>query len=457
MNVVTRFAPSPTGSLHLGGARTALFNWLYAKKFNGNFLLRIENTDLERSKDVFNEDICNSLTWLGLNWDNKIYYQNKHISKHLMVADLLLKKDMAYRCYCTKEELQNEKNYALNNKLPYRYSGKCRNIKIIHDKPHVIRIKAPENGNTLLHDEIQGNITVGNDNIEDFIIVRSNNTPTYMLSVVVDDNEMKITNVIRGDDHLTNTFKQIIIYKALNWQLPIFAHIPLIYGSDGAKLSKRHGALSVLKYKESGILSEALINYLLRLGWGYKDKEFFKIDEAKKYFSVKGIGKSPSRFDMLKLKNINNYYFKEKNNEELFNSISFKYKKFDKEKVLNIINVFKGRSNTIEEIEIGLEYTLNKELNFYTNEANEIIHKSDNKLLKKMIFNLEKVDNWTALSLETLIKSLIIENNIKPFNALAPIRAALTGQKHSPSVYIIFEMLGKKVSLHRMRKVFLNT
>jgi len=456
MNIVTRFAPSPTGSLHIGGARTALFNWLYAKKLNGKFLLRIEDTDLERSKNIFNDDICNSLKWLNLNWDNDIYYQSKKINSHLMVAKTLLNKNMAYRCYCTKEELEKEKETALKKKLPYKYSEKCRDIKIIYDKPHVIRIKSPDEGRTILNDEIQGSISVNNSNIEDFIIVRSNNTPTYMLSVVVDDKEMNITNVIRGDDHLTNTIKQIIIYKALNWPLPIFAHIPLIYGSDGTKLSKRHGALSVLKYKESGVSSEALINYLLRLGWGYKDKEFFTIEEAKKYFSIKGIGKSPSRFDMLKLKNINNYYFKEKSSNEIFHLISNKYKNFDQEKVVSFINIFKSRSNTIEEIELGLEYTLKEKLNIYSNEANEIIKSSDNNLLQKIIFKIEKVNTWNALILEEVIKSFITENNIKPFNVLAPIRSALTGQKYSPSIYIIFEMLGKKVSLIRLKKVFLN-
>lgn len=456
MNIVTRFAPSPTGSLHIGGARTALFNWLYAKKLNGKFLLRIEDTDLERSKKIFNDDICNSLKWLNLNWDNEIYYQSKQINKHLMVAKILLNKNMAYRCYCTKEELEKEKEYALKNKLPYKYSGKCRDIKIVYDKPHVIRIKSPKKGSTILNDQIQGSISVNNSNIEDFIIVRSNKTPTYMLSVVVDDKEMGITNVIRGDDHLTNTIKQIIIYDALNWPLPAFAHIPLIYGSDGTKLSKRHGALSVLKYKESGVLSEALINYLLRLGWGYKDKEFFTIEEAKSYFTIKGIGKSPSRFDVLKLKNINNYYFQKKPASKIFNAISIKYKKFDQEKVIKFINIFKSRSNTIEEIEIGLEYTLINQLTSYSDEANEVINGSDSKLLQKIIFNIEKVDTWTALILEEIIKTFIKENKIKPFNILAPIRAALTGQKHSPSIYLIFEMLGKKVSLQRLKNVFLN-
>ena len=456
MNVITRFAPSPTGSLHIGGARTALFNWLYAKKFNGKFLLRIEDTDLERSKKVFNDDICNSLKWLKLDWDESIYFQSKKIDSHLKVAETLLKKNMAYKCYCTREELEKEKKYALENKLPYKYSGKCRTLKVLYDKPFVIRIKSPDEGSTILYDEIQGSISVSNSNIEDFIIVRSNNTPTYMLSVVVDDKEMGITNVIRGDDHLTNTVKQIIIYNALNWKLPIFAHIPLIYGSDGTKLSKRHGALSVLKYKESGVLSEALINYLLRLGWGYKDKEFFTIDEAKNYFSVKGIGKSPSRFDIIKLKNINNYYFQKKSTSEILQIISNKYEKFDQKKVINVINIFKSRSNTVEEIEIGLDYTLIEQLTHYSNEAIEIIKNSDSKLLQKIILNLEKVDNWSVLNLEEIIKSFISEHNIKPFNILAPIRAALTGQKHSPSIYNIFEILGKNLSLQRLKKVFLN-
>ena len=339
MTIITRFAPSPTGSLHLGGARTALFNWLYAKKHSGKFLLRIEDTDIERSKDHYKKEICNSLDWLGLKWDDNIFYQSSNKQKHIEIANILLEKGLAYKCYCTKDELKKEKDKALKLKIPYQYSGKCRDLNKELDKEHVIRIKNNKNLIITLNDEIQGQINLDSKNIEDFIIIRSDNTPTYLLSVVVDDYEMNITNVIRGDDHLTNTFKQIILYNALEWPLPKFAHIPLIYGQDGSKLSKRHGAMSILKYKEQNLLPQALNNYMLRLGWGYKDKEFFTIDEAIKLFSIKGIGKSPARFDNLKLKNVNSYYFKQLSNNEVYNHLSPIYKTQNKKKVLKIIDI----------------------------------------------------------------------------------------------------------------------
>ncbi len=250
MTVITRFAPSPTGSLHLGGARTALFNWLYAKNQGGKFLLRIEDTDLLRSKSIYTKQICDSLKWLNLNWDGEIFFQSRNVSKHLKFANLLLDKGLAYKCYCTKEELNKEKEIALKNKVPYKYSGKCRNLKKSYNTEYVLRIKTPKEGFITLKDNIQGIVNVEYNNLEDFIILRSDNTPTYMLAVVVDDYTMNVTDVIRGDDHLTNTFKQIILYNALNWKLPNFSHIPLIYGADGSKLSKRHGAQSVLEYEK---------------------------------------------------------------------------------------------------------------------------------------------------------------------------------------------------------------
>ena len=277
MSVVTRFAPSPTGSLHLGGARTALFNWLYAKNRGGKFLLRIEDTDLLRSKKEFTKEICESLIWLKLNWDDEIYFQSKNIENHIKYANLLLKKGLAYKCYCTKDELKQEKDLALKKKIPYKYSGKCRDLKDDLNKDFVLRIKVPNDGLINLQDSIQGLVSISYDSLEDFIILRSDNTPTYMLAVVVDDYAMKVTDVIRGDDHLTNTFKQLVLYNALSWKAPNFSHIPLIYGSDGAKLSKRHGAQSVLDYQKEKMFPEALNNYLLRLGWGYKNKEFFKV------------------------------------------------------------------------------------------------------------------------------------------------------------------------------------
>ena len=276
MTVITRFAPSPTGSLHLGGARTALFNWLYAKNQGGKFLLRIEDTDLLRSKNEHKEQICDSLRWLNLNWDGDIVYQSKNVSEHIKIANLLLDKGLAYKCYCSVEDLKKEKEVALKKKIPYKYSGKCRNIKEPVSDKFVLRIKVPDTGLLKLQDRIQGLVTVDYNNIEDFIILRSDNTPTYMLAVVVDDYVMNISDIIRGDDHLTNTFKQIIIYNALGWKVPKFSHIPLIYGSDGSKLSKRHGAQSVLEYKKERFMPESLnITYFVLVG-DIKTKSFFQ-------------------------------------------------------------------------------------------------------------------------------------------------------------------------------------
>ncbi|MAJ24347.1 MAG: glutamate--tRNA ligase, partial [Rickettsiales bacterium] len=374
MTTITRFAPSPTGSLHLGGARTALFNWLYAKNNAGKFLLRIEDTDIERSKALYTKEICDSLKWLKLDWDDTIFYQRRNVNEHLKFANLLLHKDLAYKCYCTKDELKKEKEDAIKKKIPYKYSGKCRSIKEDLKKKFVIRVKVPKSGHIELSDKIQGMIKVKYNTIEDFLIVRSNNTPTYMLAVVVDDNTMKVTDIIRGDDHLTNTFKQIILYNLLNFKKPNFAHIPLIYGSDGSKLSKRHGAQSVLNYKQENMMPEALNNYLLRLGWGYKDKELFTRNEAISLFNLKGIGKSPSRFDAIKLKNVNANYFKNLTEEELFNRLSEVFKSYDKIKIKQLINVFKVRAENIKDIEEGLEYILNEDIAEYSAEALSLIN-----------------------------------------------------------------------------------
>ena len=457
MTVITRFAPSPTGSLHLGGARTALFNYLYAKKNKGKFLLRIEDTDKERSKEKYTNEICKSLNWLNLNWDGEIYYQSRNKIKHIEVANKLIKKGLAYKCFCSKKELEIEKEKALKLKKPYKYSGKCRNANQASQDSHVIRVKVPDQKTTYLSDKIQGKIRVENNNIEDFIIVRSNNSPTYMLSVVVDDYFMKVTNIIRGDDHLTNTMKQIILYNLLDWTMPSFAHIPLIHGSDGSKLSKRHGALSVLKYKNEGILPEALNNYLLRLGWAYQNKEYFTNIEAINYFSFSGIGKSPARFDQMKLKNVNSHYFKNLSVEKIFTYLSSKYKGKNKNSILNIIEIFKSRAESISDIEQGLEYLLEKDLKYYNKDALKIISDADNRVLIHTIDELEKINDWKANIIESLIKSIVDKFNIKIFNIAAPIRASITGQKFSPSIFKILEFLGKENSLYRLKKVFCNS
>ena len=451
MTVITRFAPSPTGSLHLGGARTALFNWLYAKNQGGKFLLRIEDTDLLRSKSIYTKQICDSLKWLDLNWDDEILYQSKNISEHVKYANLLLKNGLAYKCYCTKEELNKEKELALKNKTPYKYSGKCRDLKENFNKKYVLRIKTPKDGFIKLQDNIQGLVSVEYNNIEDFIILRSDNTPTYMLAVVVDDYKMKITNVIRGDDHLTNTFKQIILYDSLNWKLPSFSHIPLIYGPDGSKLSKRHGAQSVLEYKKNNLIPEALNNYLLRLGWGYKDKEYFSTAEAIKLFNLKGIGKSPSRFDATKLKSVNSYYFKKLTNEQIFKKLKPKYSHYDSKKISQLIELFKNRSENIDDIDEGISYMCNDLVKNFSEGALKLIEKADKNIMINTIYELEKIDVWEASNLEKSIKAEVKKNDIKMFDIAAPIRSSITGRTFSPSIFLVLEKLGKEVSIKRLK------
>ena len=311
--VVTRFAPSPTGYLHIGGVRTALFNWLYAKKNNGKFLLRIEDTDRKRSSKEAINIILEGLEWLGLNFDDTPIYQNNNIKRHREIVQKLLNYGNAYKCWASEEELTLMKNKAKKDGSNIGYNGLWRDKEPTENeegKPYTVRFKSEQSGETIVNDNVQGNVIFQNNNIEDFIILRSDGSPTYMLSAVVDDHDMMITDIIRGDDHLNNTAKQIQIYKALNWKVPKFSHIPLIHGDDGSKLSKRHGALGIDYYEKKGFLSEAIKNYLLRLGWSHGDKEIFSETEMIELFNLKNIRKSSSRLDIEKLKNLNNHYIK---------------------------------------------------------------------------------------------------------------------------------------------------
>ena len=453
--VITRFAPSPTGSLHIGGARTAMFNWLYAKKYCGIFKLRVEDTDKARSKNIYTEEICEALEWLGINWDGEIEYQSNNLKYHTELANKLLSFGKAYKCYCTKEEIEIERNLAYKNKRPYRYSGKCRNLKkMITDKPFVVRVKSPKDGISILNDEILGSISVKNQTIEDFIILRADKTPTYMLSVVADDFRMKITDVIRGDDHLTNTFKQMLLYDLLEWKLPKFSHIPLIHGTDGNKLSKRHGGLNLLHYKKERYLPEALNNYLLRLGWGYKDKEIFTIEEAKKLFNIKGIGKSPARFDQKKLTFLNSYYIRNMK----WSLLSSKIKLTNlKQNIINvpfkIVQLFQQRAESLKDLESGLKYML--EDNFTcSSEAKDLIDNAKLYLIEIAINKLEEIKIWKSETINLLIKDLAKKEKVKIFEIAAPIRAALTGQKFTPDIFTIIEFLGKEKVIYRLKKSF---
>src|SRR6478672_8315067 len=317
--VVTRFAPSPTGFLHIGGARTALFNWLFARHHGGKFLLRIEDTDKARSTREAIDAILDGMHWLGLDWDGHEYYQSQFWARHAEIAHRMVGRGDAYRCYMTQEELAQQREKAAAERKPFRINSPWRDVtEPDGDKPFVIRLKAPREGETAIEDKVQGRVTVQNAEIDDFVLLRSDGTPTYMLAVVVDDHDMAVSHVIRGDDHLNNAFRQLVIIRAMGWPEPAYGHVPLIHGHDGAKLSKRHGALGVDAYRdEMGILPEALSNYLLRLGWGHGDDEIISREQATEWFDIKDVGRSPSRFDIKKLENMNGHYLREADDARL--------------------------------------------------------------------------------------------------------------------------------------------
>ena len=364
-NVATRFAPSPTGALHIGGLRTALFNWLYSKKQKGNFFLRIEDTDKDRSKDEYKKQIIQSLKWIGIQPDKDEYIQSTKIKKHIEIANNLLKEGFAYKCYCTENEIEEEKKRAKQKKIPYIYNRKCRDIKVLPKNINpVIRFKSKIEGSTTLNDLVQGEVNIENATIEDFIILRKNGTPTYNLSAAVDDKEMKITHIIRGDDHKINTFKQMQIFQSLNWKLPIYAHIPLIHTSEGKKLSKRDKASTLDDYKKIGIMPDALRNYLLRLGWSFKDKEIFSLDESIEHFNIEGIGKSPSKLDMSRILSMNEHYIKNMNENDLFDHLlkyceNYKNKINNKaDKIKKSLSFLKNKAKTLEDIFNNAQYLI---------------------------------------------------------------------------------------------------
>ncbi len=456
MTIITRFAPSPTGFLHIGGARTALYNYLYAKRNNGLFKLRIEDTDKQRSKEQYTIDIINNMKWLGLNWDEDIVFQSKNILYHSKLAEQLLQENKAYRCYCTKDEIEQAREIAIKKKVSYKYSGKCRNLEKRLEKPFVIRIKIPENQNTILIDEILGKIELNNKELDDFIILRSDRTPTYMLSVVADDNLMKITNVIRGDDHLTNTFKQLILYDLFSWKAPKFSHIPLIHSKEGSKLSKRYGDLSVKQYKSNNYLPDAINNYLLRLGWGHGDKEFFTRNESINLFNLKGVGKSPAKYDEHKLEHVNAYYFKNLSLKEL-SDITIKHFKLDslnKSFLEKLCLLFQERSESINEFLSGIEYMISVKKIPLSENASQIIKNTKKQILDSIIHELENINNWDALLIETLLKNIAKKQSLKLFNIASPVRAAITGKTHSPSIFKILELIGKENCIKRLKKAF---
>jgi len=458
--VATRFAPSPTGPLHIGGVRTALFNWLFSKNQKGTFHLRIEDTDKERSKDEYKNQIIKSLKWIGVEYEGKEYIQSTKINDHVNVANELLKNGFAYKCYCSHDDIEQQKKRAKQKKLPYIYNRKCRDLKTT-DKPNgidpVIRFKSKNEGNSILKDLVQGDIEIENNIIEDFIILRKDRTPTYNLSASVDDHQMNITHIIRGDDHKINTFKQMQIYLSMKWELPSFAHIPLIHTIEGKKLSKRDKASTLDDYSKIGVMPEALRNYLLRLGWSFKDKEIFTEEESIKYFNLEGIGKSPSKLDMSRILSMNEYYIKKIDENELFNQLA-KYCKTYKEKMPNeksekikfSLSFLKNKAKTLEDIYNNSMYIIQDKVTINQDDL-KLLDDKAKKIISEFSNSISKIEKLNKESLETIINNLIKSNETNFKGVGQPLRIILTGSKFGPGIYDIIGSLGKNEVLKRLR------
>ncbi len=461
--VVTRFAPSPTGFLHIGGARTALFNWLYARSQGGKYLLRIEDTDRKRSSDEAIQAILDGLEWLGLDWDGEPVFQSGRQARHAEMVEKLLEEGNAYRCYATPEELKEMRESARAEGRRQGYDGRWRDRDPAEAPEGVapaIRLKSPNDGKTVIADQVQGEVRVANEELDDMVLLRGDGTPTYMLSVVVDDHDMGITHVIRGDDHLTNAFRQTQIYQALGWQPPVFAHIPLIHGPDGAKLSKRHGALGVEAYKDMGYLPAALRNYLCRLGWGHGDDEIFSTEQALEWFTLEAVGKAPARFDFKKLENLSGVYIRESDDAALVESaLPFIEEKLgraleadEKARLKTAMPGLKERAKTLVELaESALFYFRERPL--------ELDEKAGNLLTgdaRAMIGQLRDVladATWDEDGLETAVRAFADEKEMKLGKVAQPLRAAVTARATSPGIFEVLEILGRDEALARLQDV----
>jgi glutamyl-tRNA synthetase len=452
--VVTRFAPSPTGFLHIGGARTALFNWLFARHHGGKFFLRIEDTDRIRSTKEAIDAILDGMRWLGLDWDGHEYYQSQFWARHAEVAHRLLERGAAYRCYMTQEELAAQRELAAKERKPFRINSPWRDVADEQpDQPFVIRLKAPRDGETAIDDRVQGRVTVQNAEIDDFILLRSDGTPTYMLAVVVDDHDMGVTHVIRGDDHLNNAFRQLAIIRAMGWPEPTYAHVPLIHGPDGAKLSKRHGALGVDAYRdELGMLPEAVSNYLLRLGWGHGDDEIISREQAVEWFDLDHVGKSPSRFDFKKLENLNGHYIREADDERLAGLIAPRLGVSAKQKPLLVqaMPELKARAHDLKQLANGAGFLFAKRPLDLDEAAAALLSDEARTLLGAAHAALSALAEWDAASVEAAIREVAEGSGVKLGKLAQPLRAALTGRTTSPGIFDVLALLGREESLARI-------
>ncbi|WP_273756123.1 MULTISPECIES: glutamate--tRNA ligase [unclassified Bartonella] len=473
MSVITRFAPSPTGFLHIGGARTALFNWLYAKHTGGKMLLRIEDTDRERSTEAAVKAIIDGLHWMGLSYDGAPISQFERAQRHRQVAEQLVKDGKAYYCYASPEELAEMRENARAEGRPPRYDGRWRDrdiSKTPKDIKPVIRIKAPQDGETIVHDRVQGDVRFPNKDLDDFIILRSDGSPTYMHAVVVDDHDMGVTHIIRGDDHLTNAARQTIIFKAMGWDIPVMAHIPLIHGENGAKLSKRHGALGVDAYRTMGYLPAALRNYLVRLGWSHGDDELMSMEDMISWFDIDDINKGAARFDLKKLDAINGHYIRMSNDQDLFESalsilpeiegglqISERLDEQRRVQFLKAIPHLKERSKTLCELIDNASFIFTQRPLQLDEKAQTLLDKNGQAILNDVYLALKEVHSWDTKTLDEKLRSYACTQDLKFGSIAQPLRAALTGRPTSPGVFDVLMLLGRDESLNRINDQLLTT
>ncbi len=456
--VITRFAPSPTGFLHLGGARTALFNWLFARHHGGKFLLRIEDTDRARSTQPAIDAIVEGMRWLALDWDGDVIFQFARAARHAEVAHAMVARGHAYKCYATAEELAALRETQAAAKQPLRYDGRWRDrdpADAPAGAPYVVRLKAPKTGATTIHDLVQGAVTVQNAELDDLVLLRSDGTPTYMLAVVVDDNDMGVTHVIRGDDHLNNAFRQLPIIKAMDWPEPIYAHVPMIHGPDGGKLSKRHGAVGVEAYRDDlGILPEAMGNYLLRLGWGHGDDEIISRDQAVAWFGLGGVGKSPSRFDLKKLENLNGHYIRAADDDRLARLVAAKLDATLDDAQLSLLQrsmaALKPRAANIIELANGAAFLFRTRPLTMDAEAGALLQDTARNLLAQLHAALDALSDWDTERLEDAVRQVADAQGLKLGAVAQPLRAALTGRKTSPGIFDVLVLLGRDESLGRI-------
>ena len=460
--VRVRFAPSPTGHLHLGGARTALFNWLYARHHKGTLVLRIEDTDRTRSTEEFIETILEGMKWIGLDWDEGPFRQVDRFDVYRNYAQKLLKEGKAYFCYCSSEELERRRQEALAQGKQPKYDGRCRNLREpVMDRIPAVRFMMPQEGETVVDDLLRGEVVFDNIQLDDFIIVRSDGTPTYNFCVVVDDVDMKITHVIRGDDHLNNTPKQIHIYKALGYTIPAFAHLPMILGSDKTRLSKRHGATSVTAYKEMGYLSDAFVNYLARLGWAHQDQEIFTRNELIDYFSLEDVGRSPAVFNPEKLLWLNSHYLKNTPSENLVElvmpflikeKVIYEGQTLNKEWLSKAIETLKERSKTLTEFAHSLSFYITEDIEPDKKAKTKFLTENSLPYLIDVKEAFSNLDLFIGPEIEKVFADIVSRYNIKLGNLAQPVRVAVTGRAESPGIFDVLEILGKEKTLKRLEK-----